>query len=304
MAVQSTELDLGGEATTDRSNPPALSDKGLGGFFRRHYIFRDVELVIPAAGLIFLILLCFAGPLILHVPGPNAGNIADALKPPFSKGALLGTDALGNDMWSRVLYGGRISLEVGFGAQAIGLAIGSMIGIFAGYRGGFVGSVIMRIMDMLLALPGLVLVIVVATFLGASELHVIWAISFFSIPSMARLSRAQTLRLRDRDFVTASKLAGSHTFRIVTRHMVPNVYPQLLTFVCLGIGTAVLVEAALSFLGFGVPPPAPTLGNMISAGEANFSDPWLIIIPGVFLLLLILCVNMLADAIRSRISSQ
>jgi peptide/nickel transport system permease protein len=303
MAAQSTDLQLSGVAASDA--PPRIGDdEGDLGFFRRHYIFRDIELLIPAGGLVFLILLCFAGPIVLHVPGPNAGNIADALRPPFSRGSFLGTDALGNDLWSRVLYGGRISLEVGFGAQAIGLLVGSMIGMFAGYRGGFIGSLIMRIMDMLLALPALVIVIVVATFLGASELHVIWAISFFSIPAMARLSRAQTLRLRDRDFVTASKLSGSSTFRIVTRHMAPNVYPQLLTFVCLGIGTAILVEAALSFLGFGVPPPAPTLGNMISAGESNFSDPWLIIIPGVFLLILILCVNMLADAIRSRISSQ
>jgi peptide/nickel transport system permease protein len=223
--------------------------------------------------------------------------------PPFSPGHILGTDPLGNDLLSRALYGGRISFEVGFGAQGIGFFLGSSLGMLAGLKGGIVDTVIMRIMDMFLAFPGLIIAITIAVYLGPSELHVIWAISFFTVPGMARLARAHTLRFRDRDFVVSAKLCGRTDRQILLRHLAPNVIPNVLTFISLGIGIAIVAEAGLSFLGFGVPPPAPSWGNMISQGQSYISEePYQVLVPGAFLFFTVMCLNLLADAVRARIS--
>jgi peptide/nickel transport system permease protein len=163
----------------------------------------------------------------------------------------------------------------------------------------------MRILDMLLAFPPLVLALVLVSYLGPSEMHVIWAISFFSIPAFARLARAATLRLRELNFVVASRLSGIRDWRVLVTHIAPNVIPQLMTFSFLGVAVAIVVEAALSFLGLGVPPPGPSWGNMISVGENYLaSDPYLIIIPSAFLFATVLSLNLLGDAIRARWGEQ
>jgi peptide/nickel transport system permease protein len=168
-------------------------------------------------------------------------------------------------------------------------------------KGGILEAVVMRVLEVFLAFPSLVLAIVVATYLGPSELHVIWAISFFTIPAFARLARAQTLRLRSQTFIVASRLTGTPDRRILLRHLVPNVAPQLLTFGLLGVGVAIMVEASLSFLGLGVPPPNPSWGNMIASGQTDLtSDPYLVLVPVAFLFATVLCLNLLGDAFRSR----
>jgi peptide/nickel transport system permease protein len=272
-------------------------------FDRRQRLRENLELYLPLTGLVLMALACFVAPLVFPLAGPSSGSIVYANLPPFSPGHILGTDPLGNDLLSRVLYGGRISFEVGLGAQGIGLFLGSFLGMLAGLKGGIVDTVIMRIMDMLLAFPGLIIAITITTYLGPSESHVIWAISFFTVPGMARLTRAHTLRFRDREFVVSAYLCGRSDRQILLRHLVPNVIPNVLTFVSLGIGIAIVVEAGLSFLGFGVPPPAPSWGNMIATGQSYIAvEPYLVLVPGGFLFFTVMCLNLFADAVRARIS--
>jgi peptide/nickel transport system permease protein len=199
------------------------------------------------------------------------------------------------------LYGGRVSLEVGVGSTALGFLVGGSLGIFAGYRGGFIESVIMRCVDVLIAFPSLVLLIAISEYLGPSEIHVIWAISFFAIPAFTRLARAATLRVRQQTFIAAARLSGTKQRRLLFRHIGPNIFPQLMTFSLLGVSVAILVEATLSFLGFGVPPPGPSWGNMISSGEQYLtSDPYLVLIPAAFLFATVMSLNLLGDALRAR----
>jgi peptide/nickel transport system permease protein len=261
---------------------------------------RSLEWSLPLAFLVILTAACFLWPLIHRIPSPVGGNLTTPLLPPLSRGALFGTDQVGNDVFSRILYGGRVSLEVGLGTTAIGLVVGGLLGMTA-LKGGILEAVVMRVLEVFLAFPSLVLAIVVATYLGPSELHVIWAISFFTIPAFARLARAQTLRLRSQTFIVASRLTGTPDRRILLRHLVPNVAPQLLTFGLLGVGVAIMVEASLSFLGLGVPPPNPSWGNMIASGQTDLtSDPYLVLVPVAFLFATVLCLNLLGDAFRSR----
>ena len=270
---------------------------------RRHV---ELELWIPAGLLLLLAAACFLWPLIdSSLPSPIVGNIANANAFPLTPGHIFGTDVYGDDIFSRILYGGRVSLEVGLGTSGIGLVFGGLLGMIAGYRSGVVDVLIMRAMDMLLAFPSLVLALVVAEYLGPSEIHVIWAISFFTVPAFARLSRTTTLRTRELKFVTAARHSGSSDLRILFRHIAPNVMPQLLTFGLLGVALAILFEATLSFLGLGVPPPNPSWGNMINLGESYLSDdPYLVIIPAAFLCFTVICLNLLGDAVRARIAAQ
>jgi peptide/nickel transport system permease protein len=261
----------------------------------------SLELWIPVGFLVLMVLACFVWPEIYHLPSPTRGNLAQPLVPPLSPGHLLGTDQVGNDILSRLLYGGRVSLEVGLGTTAIGIFIGGGLGTLAAVRGGAFEAVVMRILEIFLSFPSLVLAIVVSTYLGPSELHVIWAISFFAIPAFGRLARANTLRVRGQTFVLAATLLGTRDRRMLFRHIAPNVAPQLMTFGLLGIGVAIMVEAALSFLGLGVPPPAPSWGNMISAGQAALtSAPDLVLIPSAFLFATVLALNLVGDALRTR----
>jgi peptide/nickel transport system permease protein len=278
MAVSLPEIALPGEGE------PGVVGLVFPEARRGQRLRENLELYLPLVGLVLMALACFLGPLVLPIPGPNGGSIVYANLPPFSPGHILGTDPLGNDLLSRVLYGGRVSFEVGLGAQGIGLVLGSF-------------------MDMLLAFPGLIIAITITTYLGPSEVHVIWAISFFTVPGMARLTRAHTLRFRDREFVVSAYLCGRSDRQVLLRHLVPNVIPNVLTFVSLGIGIAIVVEAGLSFLGFGVPPPAPSWGNMISQGQSYIAvEPYLVLVPGGFLFFTVMCLNLFADAVRSRIS--
>jgi peptide/nickel transport system permease protein len=265
---------------------------------------RNFEIIIPATFLVVLIGACFLWPLVYPVPPPVGGSLNGVNLLPLSPGHIFGTDPLGNDILSRILYGGRVSLEVGVGSVALGMSIGSFLGMLAGIKGGFLDAVIMRTLDVFLAYPSLILAITIATYLGPSELHVIWAISFFSIPAFGRLSRAHTLRLGEQTFVDAAKLAGVKDRVILIRHIAPNIFPNLLTFAILGVGIAILVEAALSFLGLGVPPPGPSWGNMISTGQLYLtSNPYLVLIPSAFLFFTIVSLNLLSDALRAHWSS-
>jgi peptide/nickel transport system permease protein len=260
---------------------------------------------IPAGFLILLVAACFLLPVIVSLPSPTDGSVLNAGLPPGTPGHLFGTNAVGVDVLSQVLYGGRVSIEVGLATQLIGLAVGGTIGAIAGFSTGWLGPVIMRIIDVLIAFPALVLALAVAEGMGPSELHVIYALAFFSVPAFARVARAATLQVRDRIFVVAADLLGSSRWRIMLRHLVPNIMPQLVTYGLLGAGLVIVLEGALSFLGLGVPPPNPSWGNMISSGEATLSvAPYLVLIPSAFLLATVLSLNLLGESLRQRWSAR
>ena len=260
---------------------------------------------IPAALLLLIFGLCFLWPLIGPVGKPTGGNILDANLPIFSSGHLLGTDETGNDEWARVLYGGRNSLEIALAVTALGITVGGLLGALAGYLGGWRDGVIMRILDVLIAFPALVLAVAVAEGLGPSKTNTIWALTFFSVPAFARIARAEALRIRGLEFMTAARLSGSGHMRMLFRHVTPNILPQLMTFALLGIGITVVLEGALSFLGLGVPAPAPSWGNMIASGQAVISaEPRFVFVPSAALFITVFSFNLLGDGLRTRWSER
>jgi len=262
---------------------------------------RNLRIWLPAGFLILLFCACFLWPLIYPVPKPTGGSILESGLPPLSPGHIFGTDPVGNDVFSRILYGGRVSFEVGVSVTAIGLVIGGVLGTAAGYWGGAVDTVIMRVRDVLIAFPALVLALAIAEVLGPSEMHVIWALSFFSIPAFGRIARSATLALRGQTFMLAARLSGTSRRRMILRHVVPNIMPQLLTFSLLGIGVAIILEGALSFLGLGIPLPEPSWGSMIAQGQGTLSaSPELVLIPSAFLFVTVVALNVLGDALRER----
>jgi peptide/nickel transport system permease protein len=266
---------------------------------------RTLKITLPAGLLLVIFLLCFLWPLIFAVPSPTYTNIIDSNLPLFSHGHILGTDSVGYDEWSRVLYGGRTSLEIALAVNAIGLVIGGLFGALAGYVGGVRDAVMMRFVDVMIAFPAIVLALAIAERLGPSEFHVILALSVFSIPAFARLSRAATLRVREQTFIVAARLSGTRTHRVLLRHLVPNIIPQLLTFTLLGMGITIVLEGALSFLNLGIPAPAPSWGNMIAAGQTVLTaEPRLVLIPSIALFVTVLSLNLLGDGLREHWSSR
>jgi peptide/nickel transport system permease protein len=261
----------------------------------------SLAIAIPAAVLVLIFGLCFVLPLLGAVPKPTGGDILEANLPLFSPGHFLGTDQVGNDTFSRLLYGGRSSLQIALAVQLIGLVGGGLLGALSGYRGGLVDTLVTRMLDVLIAFPALVLALAIAQGLGPSKLNTIWALSFFSVPAFARISRAATLRLRERPFMLAARLSGTGSLRILLRHIAPNILPQLVTFGLLGMGIIIILEGALSFLGLGVPQPDPSWGNMIAEGQAVISaEPRFVLLPSAFLFITVLAFNLLGDALRAR----
>lgn len=283
------------------TSQPLVDNDTAGGQSLWRRVALGAELWVPAGLLVLLLFFCFIWPEIFPVPSPTLGSLSDPNLRPFSPGHILGTDPLGNDIMSRLLYGGRVSLEVGFGTAIIGLVVGGGLGLFAGYKGGWIDATVMRVLDVFLAFPSLVLAMTITTYLGPSELHVIYAISFFAIPAFARLARSATTAARAQTFVTAAKLSGARDGSVMFKHIAPNILPQLVTFSLLGVAIAVTVEAALSFLGLGVPPPGASWGNMIELGQQNiYSNPDLVLIPSVLLFLTVMALNLLGDSVRRR----
>ena len=276
---------------------PRQSRSRLTNWLRR----RDLDLWIPGVILAALLAGCFILPLTGVVPDPAAGDLTETFRPPLSPGHILGTDTIGRDVMSRILYGGRTSLEIGVAVNVIGIVAGGLIGMFAGFRRGVLDSLIMRVLDVMLAFPALILTIVIATYLGPSELNVIWAISFFSIPAYARLARAVTLKMREQVYIDAARMSGRGDGAILLRHIAPNVLPQLATYSLLQVGIVVMIEATLSFLGAGVGPQQATWGTMIATGQTYLSTtPALVLVPSAFLFVTVACLNVLGDGLRSR----
>jgi peptide/nickel transport system permease protein len=229
---------------------------------------------------------------------PNALNVDHLLQGP-SATHLFGTDALGRDVFARMLYGGRVSLWVGFVAVGISTVIGLALGLAAGYFGGLVDEIIMRGVDVMLCFPSFFLILAVIAFLEPGLTNIMIVIGFTSWMGVARLVRAETLSLRKRDFVQASRLAGAGPIRIMLTHILPNAITPVLVSATLGVAGAILVESSLSFLGLGVQPPDPSWGNLLMDGKEVLEiAPWLSIFPGMAILLTVLGYNLLGEALR------
>ena len=291
MAVVET-LDLADHPTAQHPDTEAG---------RRRRWTSQLGVAVPGGLVVLIVAACFLGPLVLPIPSPVGGNVLDTYLPSFSPGHLLGTDPNGNDILSRLLYGGRTSVFIATAVNVIGLALGGLLGALSGYLGGVIDTVIMRLLDVLIAFPSLVLTLAVAQSLGPSMRNTILALAFFSIPAFARVARAATLRLRGQPFMAAAELCGTPPWRVLLRHIAPNIAPQLITFGMLGMGIVIIIEGALSFLGLGVPPPAPSWGNMVSQGQLSLSaTPMLVVWPSLALLVTVLSFNLLGETLRTR----
>jgi peptide/nickel transport system permease protein len=232
---------------------------------------------------------------------PLQQNIAYRLDPP-SADFWLGTDSYGRDVLSRLIYGARVSLMVGFVAILIAMSIGASLGILAGYIGGLVDQLIMGLVDVLLSFPTLLLGLMVAAMLGASLENLIIAIAITEIAPFVRVARAPTITLKQRDFVEAGRALGYGPLRLMGVHILPNMISDVVVLGSLWMASAIRTEASLSFIGLGVPPPAATWGGMIREGFENILDAWwLTVFPSVAILLTVLALNLLGDALRDAI---
>jgi len=245
-----------------------------------------------------IILVSICAPLICHGVDPTEGEMTNSIMPP-SEQHPFGTDKMGRDIFARVIYGSRTSLVSTFALVVTIFVIGTFLGILSGYFGGIVDAVIMRIADMMIAFPGLVLAIAVAGMLGASTKNAIIAISIVSWPKYARLARSLVMKIRHTDFVAAAQVTGSRTPYMLWKYMLPNTITTLVITAATDIGSMMMELAALSFLGFGAQAPTPEWGSMLNEGR-NFmqSAPWMMIYPGLAIFITVVIFNMLGDNLR------
>ena len=254
-------------------------------------------------GLAVFLIVCFgavfAGMLSPH--DPLEQNVMTRLKPPSAE-HLLGTDYFGRDILSRILYGARISLIIGVASTLAAMVIGSLIGILAGWYGGRFDSFVMQAMDILLAFPSLILGLIVVAMLGPSMTNIIAAIALTSIPPFARIARAPTIAVKEREYIEACRALGFSDARIMFGHILPNIFPEILVMASLWLANSIRTEAALAFVGLGVKPPAPAWGGMIREGFENILDSaWLALVPGMAILIVVFALNLLGDGLRDAV---
>ncbi len=260
--------------------------------FRRHR-----PAVVASIVLAVLVLACVLAPLIAPY-SETEQDLSSTFSSPDGT-YWLGTDSLGRDQLSRLLYGGRISLAVAGGVAVVSAIVGTVAGAVAGYLGGWVDAVLMRIVDFMLALPGLIVLIVAARIVGDSLVAVVLIVAGITWMPLARIVRAVTLTLREQEFVMAARATGASWPHIIRRHIVPNTRGPILVNVTLTMAAAILLESALSFLGLGIQPPTPTWGNMLAGSKGYVQTaPWLVWFPGLLILVTVLCVNFIGDGLR------
>ena len=263
----------------------------------RRRIARSRWTVAGLAVVVLLALVALGAPWL--APGdPYRGDLSAGLQPP-SSAYLLGTDAQGRDVLSRVLYGARLSLTVGLGSQAVSLAVGLALGLVAGYSGRWVDATVMRVADVSLAFPSLLLLIAIAAAVKPSLPVICLVIGLVGWAGMARLVRGQVLVVRALDYVQAARALGASDARLVTRHILPNVLAPVIVATTLGIGGAIMAEAALSFVGLGAQPPTPSWGAMVAEGRDLLRvAPWVSLFPGLAIGVAVLGLNLLGDGLR------
>jgi len=260
--------------------------------FKRHKLAMASAIILLLLGLVTLFANLIA-PYSFH-----AVDVAASLQGPSAK-HWFGTDVIGRDVFTRVLYGGRISLMVGLSVAASAAIIGTFIGAIAGYYGGWIDNILMRVTDLFLSIPFLVILIVAASALGGSLFDIVLILSLFFWMPDARIVRGLFLSLKEKEFVESARASGASNKRIIFYHILPNALGPIVVSSTLNVAAAILSESALSFLGFGVQPPTPTWGNLLEDGRtASLIAPWLVWFPGLAILITVLCVNFLGDGLR------
>ena len=276
-----------------------VKKKGLAHFLNElFYVFnRNKTTWVGFVILIILTIMALLAPWIAPY-NPVEQHILDRFEPASSQ-YLMGTDHFGRDILSRILWGSRISLTVGTISVLLGMFVGSVFGIFAGYRGGYTDQLIMGVMDVFMAIPTLLMGLMVVAVLGPSLVNLTIAIALTVAPRFARIARAPTITAKGRDYVEACRAMGFSDVRVMVVHILPNILGELMVMGSLWVATAVRIEASLSFIGLGVKPPTATWGGMIREGFLNILDaPWVSIYPGLFILITVFAFNMLGDGLR------
>jgi peptide/nickel transport system permease protein len=258
---------------------------------------RNPGAVFGAVILVLLVLVALFAPLLAPYD-PLKVNMRQGLLPPNAE-YLMGTDEMGRDVLSRLLFGARISLQIGFISLAIAGSAGIVLGVIAGYYGGWIDNVVSRATDILMAFPDLLLALLVVAVLGPSLRNAMIAVGIAGIPSYVRLVRGMTLSVRDTDYVLGARAVGCYDRRIIWRYMLPNVLPPLIVMATLGIAGAILSAAGLSFIGLGAQRPTPEWGAMLSTGRDYMRSAWWItIFPGMAIMITVLSLNMMGDGLR------
>lgn len=246
---------------------------------------------------VFFVIIALFAPYITPYPW-NEVDLSRALQPPSWK-HLLGTDEFGRDIFSRIIYGTRVSLQFAFFAQLISISIGTVLGLVAGFYGGWIDDLIMRIVEVLFAFPFLLFVIAVVSTLGTGIHNLYLAVALIGWAGVSRIVRGQVLSLRERDFVAGAQAIGASTWRILFRHILPNALSPIIIEATLGMGGMIMLEAGLSFLGLGVQAPTPSWGSMVQAGLAYLRSCWWYpIAPGVVIMIVVFGFNLLGDGLR------
>ena len=282
--------------TAKKTNPRFESYKL---FWRR--LAKNKAAMIGGAMILLIILMAFIGPWIITNftdLRPNETDLVNKLQGP-SAAHWFGTDSYGRDIFTRVVFGTRLTLYVGFFSVFIGGIVGIIFGIVAGYYGGRIDTVIMRLMDVLLAFPGILLALAIVAVLGGSLTNVIIAVGIFSVPAFARVVRGSTLSVRKLEYIDAVRALGSSDFRIIFKHILPNIMSPIIVQASLRIATAILTGAGLAFLGLGAQPPAPEWGAMLNEGrQYMYEAGHVALFPGLMIVLVVLAFNIFGDGVR------
>lgn len=245
-----------------------------------------------------LFVLTAAAPALLAPYEPNEIGVGNILAPP-SSGFPMGTDEFGRDIFSRIIHCSQVELLVCVAGVGLAALLGILLGLLAGYRGGLMDSVIMRLQEAILAFPAILFAILIAVALGSSALTIILTVGVIYLPRFARLVRGVVLVLKEQDFVIASQANGAREWRILLRHILPNCLPPILVQTTLAMATAILIEAGLSYLGLGIQPPTATWGNMLRHAQSYPAQaPWYVITPGLCVFLVVLALNTVGDTLR------
>lgn len=281
---------------------PRLPQKSSSSYEPKSFMFArtllETRLVGTGLAISAIVVMCALAAPVLAPYDPNEQDYL-ALTDPPSVVHPLGTDDLGRDVLSRLIYGSRVSLEVGLIAVGIALGVGVSIGLLAGYLGGLVDDALMRVVDAVQAFPSLILALAITAALGPSITNAIIAIGFVATPGMARLTRGQTLSIREREFITAARVCGATPRVIMRNHILPNVTAPIIVQATLLMGTAIVTEAALSFLGVGVQPPTPSWGAMLRTGSQYLEvAPWIGMASGAAIFMTVLAFNFVGDGLR------
>lgn len=264
-------------------------------------LWHDRLTMIAVGVLVFLALISIGAPVITGVLGVNP-NTTDAAKSKFlpvgSPGHILGTDNLGRDHLARLLYAGQVSLSIGFLSGVLSLAIGVTLGIITGYFGGIIDDLVVWVITTLNSIPGLVLLIVISAVFSPNAITLIFLLAFLTWTATTRLVRGETLSIRSREYIVSAQALGASSMRIMLVHILPNVFSLTIVTLAINIGTMILIESALSFLGLGVQPPTATWGNMLSKSREFLAQPHLVIFPGSLITIVVLCLYIIGDGLR------